>query len=239
MIEVNEFITYLDQGYANAFLCRCKDTHKYVVKSRRSGKESLIREWVCGRIGRELGLPIPSIEFVYAPRSVAEHSANREMAALADTPGFGSQFIGSPTPDGLLALPLLNVADVIEVDPAVRRRVLLFDWWVLNFDRTDENPNLLWNPIDKAIHVIDHNLAFDPHPPDLFWTHHIFRSDRAALSDARERAIDVERMEAIVGQLPLFWSEMPESWLEVSDLSVAAVDTILRRCESDDFWCPP
>jgi hypothetical protein len=44
MIAVKEFITRLEQGYAEAFLCRGEDGRLYVVKSRLSGKASLIRE---------------------------------------------------------------------------------------------------------------------------------------------------------------------------------------------------
>lgn len=124
------------------------------------------------------------------------------------------------------------------IDPVLRRRVLLFDWWILNFDRTDDNPNLLWDPLNKAIHVIDHNLAFDREPANWFWSHHIFRAERSALSDPHQRSTDSTGMEAIIQQLPGFWSNMPDSWMEVSELTVAYVDMILRRCKADEFSCP-
>jgi hypothetical protein len=238
MIAVTEFITRLDQGYAEAFLCRADDLHLYVVKSRRSGKASLIREWVCGRIGVELGLPIPPFSQIYADRSLAAYSGNEDLAALADTPGFGSRFvIGHATglPPGV---PILNAADVATVDVELRKLVLLFDWWVLNFDRTDDNPNLLRDAVGGTLHVIDHNLAFDLEPPAEFWLRHIFRKERTALSDPGFRAAHLPLMDAILGLLPRVWSEMPDSWTEVADPSIAQVDTILRRCLMDEFWCP-
>lgn len=238
MIAVTEFITRLEQGYAEAFLCRGEDGHLYVVKSRRSGKASLIREWVYGRIGRELGLPIPPFDFVYAAPSVAAYSANEDLGALVDTPGFGSRFVGGQTGGMPAGLPALNVADVSAVDPALRRLVLLFDWWIQNFDRTDDNPNLLWDPVARKLHVFGHNLAFDRNPAAEFWSRHIFRGDRFALSDQSQRAADFATMDAILRQLPQIWSEMPESWTEVSDPTAAGVDTILRRCTTEDFWCP-
>jgi hypothetical protein len=237
MIAVTEFISRFEQGYTEAFLCRGEDGHPYVVKSRRSGKAALIREWVCGRIGRELGLPIPPFEFICTTRAVAAYSANEDLAALADTPGFGSRFVGGQSDGMPVGLPSLNVSDVPAVDPALRRLVLLFDWWILNVDRTEDNPNLLWDPAEGKLHVFDHNLAFDRNPAD-FWSRHIFRADRSALSDAIRRAGDFTAMDAILRQFPQIWSEMPESWTEVSDPAAGDVDTILRRCTTDDFWCP-
>lgn len=40
MIEVTEFITNLDQGYSQAFLCRGRDDHLYAVKIAQIGKGS-------------------------------------------------------------------------------------------------------------------------------------------------------------------------------------------------------
>jgi len=236
MIEVKEFLGRLEQGYTEAFLCRGDDGRKYVVKCRRSGRESLIREWVCGQIGREMRVPIPPFDMVSAARSVAEFSGIDEMAELAAAPGFGSRFVaisGDPAP---AALPALNVADIPAVDQWIRRRVLLFDWWILNFDRTDDNPNLLWDPLNRDLHVIDHNLAFDRNPVSEFWASHIFRDDRPLFSDPGLRASNLASMNGIIQKLPEIWSNLPESWTEASQLTLAQVDTILRRYESDDFW---
>src|SRR5690348_8046544 len=116
MIEVIEFISELKEGYTEAFLCRGEDGLPYVAKSRRSGKESLVREWVCGRIGREFGLPIPPFEMLYVAQSVASYAANEHIEPLAAAPGFGSQQVGTKTNEVLVGLPVLNVADVPEID---------------------------------------------------------------------------------------------------------------------------
>jgi len=236
VIEIKEYLGHLEQGYAEAFLCRGDDGRKYVVKSRQSGRESLIREWVCGHIGRELGLPVPPFDMVHAASSIAEFSGIEEMAALADSPGFGSRFVMTTGDSASTALPVLNVADVAAVDVWMRRRVLLFDWWILNFDRTDDNPNLLWDPLTRDLHVIDHNLAFDSDPVARFWSGHIFRGDRALLSDPGLRASNSASMHAIIHKLPEIWSNLPESWTDASQLTLARVETMLHRYEADDFW---
>ena len=91
-----------------------------------------MKEWVCGRIGQGLNVPIPPFEVLYATATVARQSSNAELSDVASAPGVGSQFV-----DGATAL---NVADVPTVSDEVRRLVLLFDWWVSNEDRTDDNP---------------------------------------------------------------------------------------------------
>jgi hypothetical protein len=185
-----------------------------------------------------IGVPIPQFDFVFTTSAVAAFSGNEQMAALAEMPGFGSRFVTSGVGAQPHGLPTLNVTDVASIDSGMRRQVLLFDWWILNFDRTDDNPNMLWDTVNQTLHVIDHNLAFDDDPLVAFWTDHIFRQDRAALSDAMLMANDLVRMRAILGQLPDIWSGIPESWTDVSELTLANVDNVLRRSETESFWHP-
>lgn len=240
MIAVSEFISRLEQGYTEAFLCRGEDGHLYVTKSIRSGREALVREWICGRIGQMFGLPIPAFQLLYAAKSTAQFSGIDDLKALADEAGFGSRFVGSQeetagsAPVGAMTL---GVTDISNIDANLRSKVLLFDWWVLNFDRTDDNPNLLFEPVTNELHVIDHNLAFDDDPPEQFWQDHIFRSDRRTLLDLR--ANNFELMSAILTNVAPIWHELPETWVDQSELTLDRVDSILRRCLEDDFWCLP
>lgn len=43
----------------------------------------------------------------------------------------------------------------------LRQKILIFDLWVKNMDRTPSNPNLLYRAKSAELIVIDHNLAFD------------------------------------------------------------------------------
>ena len=236
MIAVNEFISRLEQGYTEAFLCRGEDGHLYVTKSVRSGREALVREWICGRIGQMFGLPIPTIQLLYAAKSTAQYSGNQDLEALADEPGFGSRFVGSNKGAPSVGAMTLGATDISKIDPNLRCKVLLFDWWVLNFDRTDDNPNLLFEPVTNELHVIDHNLAFDDDPSEQFWPDHIFRSDRRALSDPLRQTSDLESMSAILTSVDSIWRELPEPWVDHCSLTLDRVDSILRRCLGDDFW---
>ena len=120
MIEVREFVARLDQGWTEAFLCRGADGNRYVVKSIRAGREALVKEWLCGRIGRALDVPIPPFEMLYATDAVARQSLNPELSDVTQAPGFGSQFVDRAA--------TLNVADVPTVGEDVPRLALLFGW---------------------------------------------------------------------------------------------------------------
>jgi len=237
MVEINKFITKMEQGLTEAFLCGGVDQHNYVVKSKRAGKETLIREHVCGRLAAALGLPIPQFEFVYVPKSVAMYSVNTELSDISEMPGFGSrQITTEPGNYNAPSLSSLNVADVRDVATDVRALVLLFDWWVLNPDRIDGNPNLLWDAQQHDLHVIDHNLTFDGNAANDFWDYHIFREDRGRLSDPGFRQVHQPMMLGILQSLPKVWAELPEDWLDGCIVTQNDVDGILRRVQSEDFW---
>ncbi|HET6251962.1 MAG TPA: HipA family kinase [Tepidisphaeraceae bacterium] len=229
MILVKEFVRKISQGYANAALCRGEDGRYYVVKTRRgAGRDTVVKEWLCGRVGRELQLPIPDIEQVYFGGAGAKHGASDELLALTESAGFGSHYIESA--DEVVA------TDIPFIEPKLRARIALFDWWIVNGDCTDWNPNLLWSASRIDLHVIDHNLAFGNESSDDFWCHHIFRDDRKSLSDPDFRAQIRPSMDRIIHDLPRFWAELPEDWTDLCNVTLAQVDSVLRRCEHDAFW---
>jgi hypothetical protein len=236
MLEIVEFIARLEQGYTEAFLCRVRDQHVYVVKSVQCGREALIKEMVAARIGHELGLPIPPFSGVYVSPAVARQAAARELHDLAEAPGFGSRWI-----DGL---PTLNPADVSAVDDRLRREVLLFDRWLCNDDRTDYNPNLLWNPLTRTLTVIDHNLTFSPdlidgRSVDAFWSDHIFRGSRPGMLTPAFRAAMAPAMDRAMSALPDWWAALPDEWTaDVTGVTLDLITSTLDHYRADEFWTP-
>jgi len=67
-----------------------------------------------------------------------------------------------------------------------------------------------------------------------FWRRHVFRRDRAALSDPAFRARVLPAMSRIIDRLPEFWAELPPEWLETPILRPAQVERVLRRCAAAD-----
>ena len=222
----------LQQGFAEPVLCRAEDGTWYVAKGRWSGRDTMVREWIAGRIGSDFGLPIPEVELLTLGAAEAVDMIHPNAMDLAAMPSFGSSFV-----ENVMHLPVTSAGDVPQ---DLRALVLLFDWWVLNGDRTDGNVNLLWSPHVRRLHVIDHNLAFGEHNLADFWHYHVFRDDRVAW-DASFRAETGRLMRDILGRVPQYWEELPVEWIDPPcDTSPELVDKLLRRIEDPDaFWPVP
>jgi len=223
------------QGVLQATECVAEDQCRYVVKHSRASAGALIKEWLAGRIGRAMGLPIPPIEILELPAVQAKYMAHRDAASLSKYPAFGSQWID----DASLLLP----ANRLSIPAPLRAKILLFDWWILNGDRTERNPNVLWVAHRKTAYGIDHHLAFDEVEACSLWADHLFRDDR----DLWDDAFKAEMQPLMAEQRRLFdsyWNELPTDWLAQQNENVpdrAMVDRILGRFETDPerFWGEP
>jgi hypothetical protein len=79
-------------------------------------------------VGQLLGLPIPNFVIAEVPRALIEGSSRADAADL----GAGFVFASELVADG----QEITFAEVPGIDDDLKRRVLLFDWWVRNEDRT-------------------------------------------------------------------------------------------------------
>ncbi|MCP5522978.1 MAG: hypothetical protein H7A46_15685 [Verrucomicrobiales bacterium] len=233
-IRITEVIDRSPQGITRPFLCRAEDEQQYFVKGRGAGNRALISEWLAGNLGLRLDLPIPPIAKVLIPNELIQFSAREDIPELGAGIGFGSRVVAN--------VDELTYLFIGQIAPRVRARILLFDWWVCNGDRTltpdGGNPNLLWCHRDQKLHVIDQNLAFEDATMHGFWEEHIFRDSVIEwTADFRDEMSGI--MVAAIADLPRLWDQIPESWTEVdSGLSLASVRGLLSRFERDPgtFW---
>ena len=140
-IQIIEILNRSIQGITKPFYCRCEDGQAYFVKGHGAGKQSLIAEYVCGRLARAFGLPVADFEIVEVPQELIRWSGRDDAQDLGAGLAFGSR-----------ALPHVqefSMAHMPHVAALTRKDVALFDWWVQNADRTltekGGNPNLLWD----------------------------------------------------------------------------------------------
>ena len=223
------------QGYAEATECRAEDNYRYVVKHGRAGLLSLVREWIAGKIGVGLGLPIPPFEILYLERSRVGLMAHRDARKIANQPCFGSRWVDQSSQ--------LVPDDLDQISPELRARILLFDWWIMNGDRTESNTNLLWVAHEQKLHVIDHNQAFDDTDPSDFWGTHLFKTDWILWNEEFRNTI-LPLMVDQRSRLPEYWKTLPDEWLELGEEVVPSIevfDEILSRFEDNpaDFWGTP
>jgi len=102
----------------------------------------MISEWIAGKLGLALGLPVASFAIVDAPEELIEINGPLELSELGVGPAFGSQ-----RHDEVMEL---TASAIPEIPEELQQDILAFDWWIRNGDRTlTENagtPNFFWEP---------------------------------------------------------------------------------------------
>ena len=159
------YVLPLREGSSVPALVEGDDLGLYVVKLRGAGQgtKALIAEVIAGELGRALGLRVPEIVLVDLDRELARSEPDPELnAPLEKSAGLnvGLDFLpGSVTLD-----PIADPAPEAEL----ASRIVLFDAFVMNVDRTARNPNLLgWH---GNMWLIDHGAAL--------YFHHGWRTDK-------------------------------------------------------------
>jgi len=230
-ITIVEIIRRSEQGVTRPFVCRGDDGVTYWVKGNGAGAVALCHEWIGGKLAQAINLPIPRFELAVVPPQVV---------ALSDMPdvhdlGTGIVFTSEDV-TGACELTFDRVAGIPEES---RWRILLFDWWVRNNDRIlgprGGNVNLLHVPSEAgSVHLIDHNMAFDPEfDPDAFWNDHVFHADVGHIRHEWLEAAK-ETMHFTVDDVTKILSDLPQSWIDAATLRPAfSLDMI-----SNVIGCP-
>lgn len=206
----------------------------YYVKGHGAGRKALISEWLAGTLGQRLGLPIPNFSLVTVPEQLITFSAIDDIADLGTGTAFGSEVAENADE--------LTFLFIQQLDIDLRAKVLLFDWWIANGDRTlsehGGNPNILWHHRDHRPIIIDHNLAFEEAALNDFWPSHIFADVRTLWTPAFQAQMTALLRDALAG-LPQAWGAMPHEWTEIeTGLTLDTVTRLLWRFEQDPgtFW---
>lgn len=152
-VEATRYVTPLREGGSLPGLVEADDLGTYVVKFSGAGQgtKALVAEVVAGGIGRALGLRVPELVVVDLDPVVARSEPDwevQELLARSGGPNLGLDFL----PGALGFDPLAHTVDAAEAS-----RVLWFDAFVENVDRSWRNPNLLrWH---RDLWCIDHGAT--------------------------------------------------------------------------------
>lgn len=236
MLQIVEILRPAEQGRTTPFLCRGEDDRLYYVKGLNTGRQGQWCEWLAGHVGQALGLSIPPFQVVDVPAELLAITRS-DWQVIGAGPAFASL-----AQNGCQWLEP-SLADQVPVE--LRRDVLVFDWWVRNMDRFDDNTNLLWSGSDKRLTVIDHDLAFNPEFwPSLFRDHHVFAGDwdsvfgdlvlqaeyASRLSDA------LPSMEQACNNVPPAWHWESVSMTQPFRFDLESARASLARCLTPEFW---
>ena len=157
-VNVTRYVTPLREGGSLPAIVEADDDGMYVLKFRGAGQgpKALIAEFVCGEIARHLGFRVPEIVFAYLDVELSRTEPDPEIQDLLKASAglnLGLDYLpGSITFD----------PSVDKVDMELASRIVWFDAFITNVDRTARNSNMLmWH---KELWLIDHGAA-------LFYQH--------------------------------------------------------------------
>jgi hypothetical protein len=144
----------------------------WVVKFRGAGQgaRALVAEVLVGELAREIGLPVPPMAIIEVPESLGRTERDPEIQDLLRASRGVN--IGMAYLEGAFNFDADAAGDLIT--PEVATRLVWFDAFVTNPDRSPRNPNLMIH--GGTPWLIDHGAALDAH----------FSWDR--VDDARTRA---------------------------------------------------
>ena len=238
-IQIVEILGRAEQGRTLPFHCKGDDGNAYFVKGCGAGRRSLIAEYICGKLARAFGLPVPAFEIVDVPAELTEWA----ITEYANDLGTGLVFASKKLPH----VQEFTFSQIPLVDTRLRRDILVFDWWVHNADRTltalGGNPNLLWDHADKKLAVIDHNQAFDiEFNPFTFCQTHVFHAEVVGVFDDFVERLDYQsRLSAAFATFESACDNIPPEWWYVddgvpTDFSLNAARDLLARFSNNQFW---
>jgi hypothetical protein len=160
-VAVTRYVTPLREGGSLPALVEADDDGLYVLKFRGAGHGllALIAELLSGEIARVLGLPVPELVFAMLDRELARTEPDPEIHALIYDSG-GLNIALDYLPGSVTFDPVAHTVPAV-----LASRIVWFDAFVSNVDRTPRNTNMLmWH---RAPWLIDHGSSlYFHHAPD-------------------------------------------------------------------------
>ena len=243
-VNATRYVTPLREGGSLPAIIEADDDGMYVLKFRGAGQgtKALIAEVIAGELARSAGLPVPELVFVILDREIAKTEPDPEIQDLIRASGglnLGLDYL----PGSVMFDP---VAEKPDADLA--SRIVWFDAYVTNIDRTPRNANLLmWH---RKLWLIDHGAALYFHHS---WTDMEKRArDSFALVKQHILLPFASSLEAVDGPMTTMMTEstiaevvdrVPDDWMvgnspfrTTRENREAYVEYLLRRREEPRYF---
>ena len=238
-IRVTRYVTPLREGGSLPAIVEADDDGMYVLKFRGAGQgvKALVAELVCGEIGRTLGLPVPEIVFAELDHDLSRTEPDHEISALIRASA-GLNVALDYLPGSVTYDPL-----VMRLEDDLMSRIVWFDAYVSNVDRTARNPNMLiWH---RKLWLIDHGAALYFHhsagwesdstrPHDAFALIHKHvllhkATSLHAIDDAMAETLTREKLQGIVDLIPDGWLATDDAPEQAAAMRTAYRDYLMER----------
>ena len=238
-VNAARYVTPLREGGSLPAIIEADDDGMYVLKFRGAGQgtKALIAELIAAELARAAGLLVPELVFVNLDPEIAQTEPDPEIQDLIRASGgvnLGLDYL----PGSVMFDP---VAEKPDADLA--SRIVWFDGYVTNVDRTPRNANMLmWH---RKLWLIDHGAALYFHhawtdmdqrskDPFALIKEHILLPFANSLEEA-DRAmtavISEEVIRGIVDLVPDDWMKGNSPFSTVAENRRAYVDYLTRRLD--------
>jgi hypothetical protein len=239
-VTATRYVTPLREGGSLPAVIEADDDGLYVLKFRGAGQgpRALIAELVAGELARAVGLPVPEIVFVELDPELARTEPDAEIQDLIRASA-GLNLALDYLPGSITFDPL-----AFQLDTELASRIVWFDAFVSNLDRTARNTNLLvWH---GRLWLIDHGAALYFHhdwrdflaraaSPFALIKDHVLLPFAATLDAAdasMTQQLTPERLEAIVQLIPDAWLEDEPSFADKPAHRAAYLQYLSQRLEA-------
>lgn len=243
-LHVTRYVAPLREGGSMPAVVEADDDGLYVLKFRGAGQgpKALVAEWIAGNLARVLGFEIPELAIAELDPLLARTEGDPEIQHLIQHSG-GLNFAMDYLPGAINFDPL-----AWEPDPLLASRIVWFDAFICNVDRSTRNPNMMtWH---RKLYLIDHGASLyfhhgwdgrldgagDPFPLVrdhvlLPWADRLDEAD-AALAPLLDRAT----IEGVVAGLPGDWLDGPQAFAPADTQREAYVAWLLRRLSAREAF---
>ena len=243
-VNATRYVTPLREGGSLPAIIEADDDGMYVLKFRGAGQgtKALIAEVIAGELARSAGLPVPELVFVILDPEIAKTEPDPEIQDLIRASGglnLGLDYL----PGSVMFDP---VAEKPDADLA--SRIVWFDSYVTNIDRTARNANLLiWH---RKLWLIDHGTALYFHhswtdmekrakDPFALIKQHIllpFASALETVDDPMAIMMTESTIREIVELVPDDWMVGNSPFKTTGENREAYVEYLLRRREEPRYF---
>jgi HipA-like protein len=243
-VNATRYVTPLREGGSLPAIIEADDDGMYVLKFRGAGQgtKALIAELIAGELARTSGLPVPELVFVILDPEIAKTEPDPEIQDLIRASGglnLGLDYL----PGSVMFDPVAE-----KPDAELASRIVWFDAYVTNIDRTARNANLLmWH---RKLWLIDHGAALYFHhswtnmerrtrDPFALIKDHIllpFASAIEAVDGPMTSAITQDVIREVVDLVPDDWMHGDSPFSNTAENRQAYGEYLLRRREEPRYF---
>jgi hypothetical protein len=239
-VNAARYVTPLREGGSLPAIIEADDDGMYVLKFRGAGQgtKALIAELIAGELARAAGFLVPELVFVNLDPEIAKTEPDPEIQDLIKASGglnLGLDYL----PGSVMFDPVAE-----KTDAELASKIVWFDAYVTNVDRTPRNANMLmWH---RRLWLIDHGAALyfhhswtdmdrrtkDPFP--LIKEHILlpFASEIEKADETMTAAITQEVIEQVINLIPEDWLNEDTRFTSAAEHRQAYVDYLTRRLDA-------